>query len=131
MLNDQTDLQIEDLLNNPKAYGLPTLEEFAANPEKWRKAADQVLKSVDIGSTTGLKNMVVKQTYEVAGYKCSTLEEVERVALNEGWSLKNLEIKPNLIPLGGGKCDVHIVFTPGKRHTEQMIEQAVSQLIVT
>jgi hypothetical protein len=131
MMNDQTDLQIQDLLANPKAYGLPTLEEFAAAPEKWRKAADDIFKTADIGSTMGLKNIVAKQTYEVSGYKCDTLEEVERVALNEGLDIKLLELKPQIIPLGGGKCNIHVVFAPKVMTTENMIEQAVSQIITT
>lgn len=123
-----TDIQLEDMLNNPKAYGLPTYEEFAANPEKWRKARESVFEMVDIGSTNGLKNYVVKHEYEILGYKCKTLEEVQRIADNEGLEVSKLEIKPEILPQGGGKCNILVRFERAKQTTEQVIDEAIRNL---
>ena len=120
-----TDLQLEDLLNNPKAYGLPTFEEFAAKPEKWRQSAERIFEMVDIGSTNGLKNVVAKHEYEILGYKCNSLEEDERVAKNEGIALASLEIKPEILPQGGGKCNILVRFTKKPLTTEQVVDEAI------
>ena len=125
------DLTMEDLFANPNKYGVPTFEQFCANPDAWRKSADEALEQVDIGSVLGLKNRVEKMTYEVAGYNCKTLEEAQRVALNEGWDLRKIEYKPEIRDQGGGKCIIHVVFEPGKTHTERVVEQAVQSLLST
>lgn len=131
LINDENkhDVVMEDLLNNPKAYGLPTFEEFSKNPERWRKAAEDIFSQVDIGSVLGLKNRVANHTYEVSGYKCKTLEECERIALNEGWDLKQLEVCPEIIPLGGDKCEIHVVFKQKKMSTERIVDEAVKSII--
>lgn len=126
-----SDINIEDLLNDPHAFGVPTFEEFAKNPEAWRKASDEILKIVDASSATGLKNLVVKQTYEVAGYKCKTLEEVERVAKNEGWDMLKMSIEPQIIPETGGKCTIHVKFVPQQATKESIIEDAIRASLST
>lgn len=121
-------IKIDDLLNDPKKFGLPTFEEFAKNPDQWRKAADEALCLAEKGSQLeGLRKLVVKKTYQVAGYKCDTLEEAERVALNEGWDLRMMDMQPHIVPLGGGKCNIHIVFV-NKQTKEQVVDEAVRKL---
>lgn len=122
------ELTIEDLERDPHKFGLPTFEEFSKNPEKWRKVPDELFALVDVGSTNGLKNLVVAHEYEVSGYKCKTLEEVERVALNEGMDIKMMDIKPEVIPLGGGKCNILVRFVARKPTTEEMIQDAIKNL---
>lgn len=91
------------------AWGAPTFEEFCRNPEKWRGREDDSLASADVGSQT-LKGMVKKHIYEIEGYRCKSLEEVERVARNQGIPIRELDYRPELIPIGAGKCDILVKF---------------------
>ena len=128
---EQQDVVMEDLLNNPKAYGLPTFQEFCKDPDRWRKSADKVLGAVDIGSVGGLKKFVAEQTYEVAGYKCKTLEECQRVAQNEGLSIESMEMKPEVYKLGGDKYGILVSFIKKQLSTERLVEEAVKNLVST
>jgi hypothetical protein len=103
---------MDDIMQDPHKYGAPTFEEFKRNPDKWRVANDQILQSVTGGSST-ISN-IKAQHYEIAGYKCKSLEEVERVARDEGISLKDLDMYPQLDKTTGGKLEVFIKFEKKK-----------------
>lgn len=104
------DAAFEDLVQNPNKFGLPTFEEFKNNREKWLGKRDDSFDQVDKGSKN-LSRMVKKQKYEIAGRKCKSLEEVERVAHCElGIDIDKLDYRPELIPQGGGTCDVLVKF---------------------
>ena len=119
------DLTIEDLMVDPKSFGAPTFEEFAKNPDKWRLAKERIFDQVDVGSLGPLKNFIAKQTYEIAGYKCSSLEEVERVAKNEGYDIRFLEIAPQIVKEGADKYSIHVVFQAGRKQREKIFEQVM------
>lgn len=91
------------------AAGFPTFDQFRKNPDKWREAADEVLKAVD-ESTHAFRGLVVKQRYEAFGYPCDTLEQVERICRDEGVALRDLDMRPQIIPVVGGKCEIIIGF---------------------
>ena len=100
---------IEDLWNDPAKYGLPTFEQFAENPEILRAKATQVLADADAGSTQ-LNRLVKKHYYFIDGYRCNSIEEVERIALNQGYDLSKLQMKPELEKDTAGKLVVKIAF---------------------
>jgi hypothetical protein len=125
------ELTIDDLLQDPKSFGAPTFEEYAKNPERWRKAADDIFAQVDLGSVLGLNKVVEKYRFKILNYKCDTLEEVEKVCKNEGWDIRKLEIHPEIVPLGGGKCDIEVTFKQSKKDMELMIEQAAKNALKT
>lgn len=103
------EISINDIYDDPKAYGMPTFEEFRKNPERWTGRADAALADVSEGGTE-VKNQYRKQTYEIEGYRCGTLEEVERIALSQGIKLKELDYRPQMIPQGGGQWDILVKF---------------------
>ena len=103
---------LEDLMADPKAYGAPTFEEYKKDPMKY--TVDK-LAMID-RSTTLLRKNMRRQTYEVFGVRCNTLERATSVAKEHGIVLDNVD--PNLwdiqvIPLGGQKHDLHCTY-PGK-----------------
>ena len=91
--------------------GVPSFSEFAENPEKFRVREDWRFAAID-GAGTELKHLLKKAVYEIEGYRCKSLEEVERVAASQGIPIKSLDYRPELIPLGGGKYNVLIKFIP-------------------
>lgn len=91
------------------SVGFPTFDEFKKNPDKYRSRKDEVLASADHGSID-LRSLVRTHKYEIEGYRCDNLETVERVAKDEGIDLGQLEMKPEIIPIGAGKCDILVRF---------------------
>lgn len=102
----------EQLQAHASELGVPTFEEFKANKSKYLKAHDQVLASAAKGSTLLDKILDTRYVYEICGYRCKSLEEVERVAKEQGISIKDLDMRPELLPLNGnsGKAQMLIKF---------------------
>lgn len=102
---------VVDILEDPTSFGMPTFKQFCANPDKWRRPADEILRSVDLGSTT-LKSLR-KHAYYFEAYPCKSLEEVERIAAAEGVLAEQLQLKVGLETLGDGyKAHCHF-YRPG------------------
>lgn len=96
-----------------KSMGVPSFEEFEKDPDKYRKkfygSEDDTLAWDDKGSTI-LKGKVKKHHYEVEGYKCKNLEEVQRVAHNMGYKMSDLKAIRELVPHAGGWCDIRVKY---------------------
>ena len=108
------DTQLDDIYDDPTAFGLPTFDEFRRNSEKYLGRDDDRLAEVSRGSTQ-LDKHVQKHIYEIEGYRCKSLEEVERIALSQGIQLRELDYVPVVTPTSAGKCDVKVTF---KRRNE-------------
>lgn len=107
---------IEDIMRDPKKFGAPTFEEFSRNPAAYRARTQNIFDAADNGSQ--ILKMVKRHRYEINGYKCDSLEEVERVALSEGLRPEDLEMKPEIIDLGGQWCDILVRFRSVKKEPE-------------
>lgn len=101
--------EANDVLSNPEYYGLPTFDQFKNNYEKYMGRDDDILAQASNGSKL-LKNVEKKYRFELLNYRCDTLEEVERIAKEQGIPLKELDFRPVLLPLGGGKADILVKF---------------------
>lgn len=116
-LNPFVDANASDVLHDPHRFGFVTFDEFKRNPDRWRKRKDRAFASVDRGSKL-LGNRVARQTYEVfdgsgVGYKCRSLEDCEQTASYMGYSIDQLVMKPEIVPLGyNGQCELHIRWFP-------------------
>lgn len=119
---------LEEIIENPHRYGLPTLEEFCKNPTLWMGHDEDLLAQADVGSKL-INGMVTKHLYEIDGYRCDTLEEVEKVAKSQGYQLKELDFAPVLIPQAGLKTEVLVRFTTkGKKGDASRIRQRRGQV---
>ena len=98
-----------ELFDNPEDFGLPTIEEFAKNKEKYLGREDDRLIEVERGSQT-MRKSVSRHIYEVEGYRCKTLEEVEKIAKEQGIPLRELDYRPQVIQAGAGKFDLIVRF---------------------
>jgi hypothetical protein len=90
---------------------MPSFEEFKRNPEKWLGRDDDMFSEIDRGSTL-ISAYVEKQKYEFMGYRCNSLEEVERVASNMGYQKKDLTYVVETRPNTGYKCDLLFRIMP-------------------
>ena len=103
------DANLEDVMEDPKSFGLPSFDEFVKNPETLLGRDDERLQEVDRGSNN-LNKVVRRQIYEIEGYRCKTLEEVERVAKNMGINLREMDYQPQVEPNTSGKFDIKVRF---------------------
>jgi hypothetical protein len=93
-------------------HGLPTFAEFSKNPKKYLGHSEELFESADAGSHILRKSNVVKRhRYEILGYRVNTLEEVQKIVLENGIDPQALDMRPQLEPLGGGQCDILVRFT--------------------
>lgn len=111
---------IEEIMSDPTAYGLPTFEEFAKNSEKYLGRDDEKLGLADAGSRN-LEKHVQRHIYEIEGYRCKTLEEVERIAKSQGIPLRELDYQPMVQPTGGGKCDILVRFVSKAKREQRKL----------
>lgn len=99
----------EDVTENPAAYGLPTFQEFVKMRSKWIGSNEEVLESVDAGSKI-FKKGLKKFRFEFKGYRCDNLPQVEKIAIEHGLSLKELDFAPEFLPQGGGEAEILVRF---------------------
>lgn len=103
------DNNLQEIIQNPNKFGAPTFEEFKRNRQKFVGRDDDSLAIVDKGSHN-LQRVVENHIYEIEGFRCKNLEEVERIAGDYGIPLRELDYRPELIPQGGGKAKMLIKF---------------------
>lgn len=102
---------VEDLLSNPRRFGFPTFAEFSQNPDKYRYTLSERLGQID-QSTKVFKNLVQKQRYRLGRHVVKTLEEIERIAKEEGIDLMRCKLAPVVERHAGGKVDIEVEFVP-------------------
>jgi hypothetical protein len=111
------DIDVGDILSNPHALGMPTFQEFARNPEyyrrKWRKPEDELLRAADEGrcELTNLRSQKHRiKTRSGQIYDCASIEKVESIAKAEGMRIKDLAMIPELREDVSGKIAVDILW---------------------
>ena len=108
-LKQLSEATFDDVMEDPKKFGLPTFDEFAKNPDTLFGREDERLQEVERGSTN-LNRVVKRYIYEIEGYRCKSLEEVERVARSMGIDLREMDYQPQMETNTGGKFDIKVKF---------------------
>lgn len=98
-----------EIFDNPEDFGMPSFDEFCKNREKYMGREDDRLNEVERGSQT-MRSNVARHVYELEGYRCKSLEEVERVAREMGINLRELDYRPQVQQAGAGKFDLLVRF---------------------
>lgn len=108
------DTKLEDIMENPTKYGLPTFEEFRANKEKWLGRKDDDIAAVDRGDPMlGCFQKYYIETAVGRRYGPFPLELIETMAIEEGMNLHHDFIKdPQLRPDGAGGFYNEVTFRP-------------------
>lgn len=104
----------DELLADPAKFGAPTFDEFRKSPDSYMKKEDQILERADAGSKV-MRDNVRHHLYELCGIKCESPEQLERIAKDEGISLYECEMQPEILPLVGGQCDILVRIVPKKK----------------
>lgn len=122
MSQDSRTWTVEDALANPHLYGIPSFDEYCRNREKFVGKDDDVLSSVDQGGVL-LKNRTKKIKYQIAGHRCDTLEEIERIAKNEGIAIKDLQYAAFIQPENGFDCEILVKFMSKEEYEERRAKE--------
>lgn len=99
-----------------KNSNFPTFEDFCKDPDRWRNRKDSIFESADQSSQT-FKKQVKSHRYSWKDqYLCESLEQIERIAKEEGFTPFDLEMSPHVKPMYGtdqkGKVEIIIQFWP-------------------
>lgn len=98
-----------EIFDRPEDFGMPTFDEFSKNREKYMGRDDDRLMEVERGSQSMRRN-VSRHIYEIEGYRCRSLEEVERIAKEMGINLRELDYRPQVQQASAGKVDLLVRF---------------------
>jgi hypothetical protein len=104
------EMQLQELLNDPKKFGAPTFEEFCKNHDKFATPYNS-FGSIANGSKM-FGELVQKHEYEIMGYRVKSLEQVEKVARDHGLKLHEMGWTAELVPQGGGWANHVFKFMP-------------------
>lgn len=100
-MTQRSEMGLEDMLEVLIPQGFPTFDEFRKNPDKYRNRADQLLESADT-STQSFRKALTKQKYCWRNtYLCDSLEKIERIAKEEGFTVDDLEMQPRVLSTTG------------------------------
>ena len=83
----------------------PTFDEFKKNPDKWRLRPEEIFESIDASSVSMRKAVQGQKYFWKNLYECNSLEQLDRIAKEEGFSPDQLEMKPIARPLHGTSAD--------------------------
>lgn len=108
-------MEIKDLEQNPNKFGFPTFEQFAKNPEHFKNkflgTETQALESVSNGSSNNALRQATKETvYEILHYRTKKLEDVERIARDNGIDLRAMKYRAVINNMGGHMGQVVVKF---------------------
>lgn len=104
-MTQPSDMTLDDMLSVLVPAGFPTFDEFRRNPDKYRDRPEQLFESAE-ASTQTFRRAVVKQKYCWRNtYPCDSLEQIERIAREEGFNVNDLEMQPGVISKTGTNRD--------------------------
>jgi hypothetical protein len=96
--------------------GFPTFDEFRKNPDKWRRKNDDLLESADQSSIAFRKNIQKTKYMWKNSFECKSLEQIERIAKEEGYKIHDLAMCPQKKAISGSNeqagVEVVIQFWP-------------------
>ena len=117
------DTDLEEVMADPKKFGLPTFEEWKKNPDLLKNQLS-VFDSVDNGPQKLLKTQLRRIRYQWRGYYFDKIEHVERAIHSDGVDVNELDYQPEVIPQGGGKLDLLVrIVKKGRKDAASLIEK--------
>lgn len=102
---DFKNASLDEVFSNPDKFGFYDFEHWLKVRNKFKNHEEDKLALAEQGGHQ-FKHLYNKMTHELEGYRCKSLYEVYKIAKNQGIPIKDLDYRPQLIPLGSGRCDV-------------------------
>lgn len=111
------DTTVNDLLQNPSYYGIPSFKEFCANPSLLRKSQEHNFEVFE-NQVGKLGKVIQKKIWWMDGVRCDSPEQAQQVMKDKGLKDDDLQVAPELENIGGQKANLHIRF---KRKTHLLL----------
>jgi hypothetical protein len=105
-LSSYANATLDDLVKDPEKYGVPTFEEFMRLRDRERLDAEQLYFKAfsDQPGSSNIGHLITSIRYKCFGHDCGkSLEQVQRVAENEGVHHSQLVFKPEMTQDTAGK----------------------------
>lgn len=105
----------ETQLQKAHERGFPTFEQYAKNPSRYikqfRGGEHDSLDAVANGSSIrGLRDATKEVEYHILQYKTKKLEEIERIARDNGIDLRRMKFKAIIQNMGGQNGQIVVRF---------------------
>lgn len=98
---------IDEVMDDPNAYGIPTFEQFIRDKKKYMGSKEDVLESIDRGDPI----TKARHKYFVEHYRVESLEQAERIARDMGFNLyENFVLDPQLVTDESGRLVNEVRF---------------------
>lgn len=110
-INDDT--SFDEIVADPKSFGLPSFEEYKRNPRKWA-ARSNLWDILDNGPRALLKDKIHKVKFKVNSYNAKSAEAAQNLC--EEFGIENsIALTPDderidwgmeVVPLGAGQINI-------------------------
>jgi hypothetical protein len=92
----------------------PSFDEFKKNPDKYRERPDALFESIDRSMIFGRKDLARQKIFWRYGKESFTLGKLERVCLENGYRIQDVDIMPFRMrnSSGTGKDEIYVRVFP-------------------
>ena len=113
---------MQQLMDNPTAYGLPTFDQYCANPDNYRKSFKRLMTEVELGPDS-YRNATKEINYWVGLNKCRSPERAMDIMLDMGWDARYIEPRIDTETGTAGKLIFNVRFVQSipKEATDEQV----------
>lgn len=108
------EIQLDDVLDDPAKFGVPTFKEFLKNPEVMLGAKERIFNTVDGGSAF-LSAYKIDTRYKYDKYETKKLEEIQKITLEEGIKFEDLKFKSQVVDQTANTLKIIVEFYAEKK----------------
>lgn len=91
-----------DLMHDPGKFGLPTFDQYCANPDTYRKSFKRLMTEIEIGPQS-YRNITKEIVHWVGINKCKTPERAMDIMLDMGWNPIHVDSRIDMETGSAGK----------------------------
>lgn len=103
------DTNLDDVMDDPAKYGVPTFKQFLKNPDIMLGAKERIFSTVDGGSSF-LNSYTIDTRYKYQHYETKKLEEIQKIVLNEGIAFENLQFRSQVVDQTANTLKIIVEF---------------------
>jgi hypothetical protein len=100
---------MQDLMDNPKAYGLPTFDEYCKDPDTYRVGFKRLMTELELGPQS-YRGQTREIHYWVGINRCKTPERAMDIMLDMGWDPRRIDPKIDTTTTTAGKLVFNVRF---------------------
>jgi hypothetical protein len=100
---------MQDLLSNPKAYGLPTFDEYCKDPDTYKQSYKRLLTEAELGPDA-YRGQTREIWYWVGLNKFKTTDRAHQCMQDMGWAGKDVAMRVDTDKGTAGKLIFNVRF---------------------